>query len=84
MSYEIRITETVKKALKKWDSERRERFYSKVSKLEDYPMKFGKPLRGKLAGLWELYFENSFRILYEVDQNDDVVYIKEVRHKDDF
>jgi len=39
---------------------------------------------GPLSGLWELYFENSFRILYSVDQSEEKVFIREIRHKDDF
>ncbi|MFB6294847.1 MAG: type II toxin-antitoxin system RelE/ParE family toxin [Candidatus Nanohaloarchaea archaeon] len=81
---DIVITDTVREQLRKWDGDRRERFYSKVEKLESYPDSYGKPLRGRLSGLWELYFDGSFRILYSIDRDQEVVYVKEVRYKDEF
>ncbi|MDY6771364.1 MAG: type II toxin-antitoxin system RelE/ParE family toxin [Candidatus Nanohaloarchaea archaeon] len=84
MAYTVLIPEPVEREIAGWDDERRDTFFTKVEKLERYPKKFGKPLRGPLSGLWELYFENSFRILYSVDDENRNVYVKEIRHKDDF
>lgn len=84
MGFEVIIPEPVEKEVTSWDGDRQEVFFTKIEKLERYPTKFGKPLRGPLSGLWELYFENSFRILYSVDRDEKKVLIREIRHKDDF
>ncbi|MDH7594459.1 MAG: hypothetical protein QHG99_08990 [Methanomicrobiales archaeon] len=44
----------------------------------------GKPLRGSLHGLWELYFERKFRILYTIDFEKGEVIIEAIKHKDEF
>ncbi|MCE8422937.1 MAG: hypothetical protein J5U17_12530 [Candidatus Methanoperedens sp.] len=37
-----------------------------------------------LHGYWELYFENRFRILYTIDNKEQIVIIEAIRHKDDY
>lgn len=84
LGYTVILSDTVKEELENWDRSRQERFSKKIKKLEEFPTRFGKPLRGSLAGIWELYFEGSFRILYSIDQKSEEVYVKEIRHKDEF
>lgn len=67
MRYEVVIPEPVEDEVRDWDSDRQEAFFKKIDKLRSFPTKYGKPLRGSLAGIWGLYFEGSFRILYEVE-----------------
>ena len=60
------------------------RFATKIRKLKEDPDIFGKPLRGRLDGYWELYFEHRYRILYIIDRNENIVSIEALWHKDDF
>lgn|GEM_PF-4336235 len=48
-------------------------------KLKGNPDLRGKPLRGRLRGYWELYFEKRFRILYTINYE-----IEAIKHKDEF
>jgi mRNA-degrading endonuclease RelE of RelBE toxin-antitoxin system len=52
--------------------------------LSENPDIHGKPLRGSLHGLWEIYFERKFRILYTIDIERKEVIIEAIKHKDDF
>jgi len=64
MAFKITIKEPAEKWLRKYDREIQKRFAAKIRKLKENPEIHGKPLRGVLHGIWELYFENRFRILY--------------------
>ena len=46
--------------LRRQPSEIQKRFAVKIRKLKETPKVFGKPLRGRLHGYWELYFENRY------------------------
>lgn len=83
MTYEVEITQACMKALLKLDSERRRRFDKRILRLAEEPRQ-GKPLRSELHGLWELYFEKSFRILYSIDDEQSKVLVKAIMHKDEF
>ncbi len=84
MDYEVRITETVQKEIKKkLDAHLIDRLDTRIKKLEDNPKSFGKPLRGELAGKWEIYFERRYRIIYEIYENAYVVEIVGFKHKDE-
>ncbi|MEA1924418.1 MAG: type II toxin-antitoxin system RelE/ParE family toxin, partial [Candidatus Altiarchaeota archaeon] len=60
------------------------RFKKKILKLQKNPEKHGKPLRTKLAGYWELYFERKYRIIYTINKQNQTVYIEAIKHKDEF
>lgn len=49
MNYEVKITEPAERKLKKFDKEIQKRFASKIRKIRENPMLFGKPLRNVLA-----------------------------------
>ncbi len=81
--YEVRLTEnTQKEAKKRLDNQLYERLLKRVQKLETNPKSYGKPLKFPLAGTWELYFEHRYRILYEIDEGNKIVWITGVKHKD--
>jgi addiction module RelE/StbE family toxin len=82
--YKIEIREPAEEWLKKYDREIQRRFAAKIRKLADNPDVHGKPLRGALHGLWELYFERSFRIIYSIDDKNRIVVIEAIKHKDEF
>jgi mRNA-degrading endonuclease RelE of RelBE toxin-antitoxin system len=52
--------------------------------LSENPDIHGKPIRGSLHGLWELYFERKFRTLYTIDFENGEVIIEAIKHKDEF
>ncbi|MBI4214776.1 type II toxin-antitoxin system RelE/ParE family toxin [archaeon] len=83
MVYEIKISGPAEKQLSKLDKETIRRFFNKIEKLADNP-EVGKPLRQPLFGLWELYFEKSFRIIYSIDFSTKTVIIEAIKHKDEF
>lgn len=85
MPYEVivpdRVITEVRKRLK--DQELMNRFYRKLRKLEDNPKVHGKPLRKPLAGIWELYFEKRWRVLFEIHEEEKAVLILALKHKDE-
>jgi addiction module RelE/StbE family toxin len=84
MSFKINIKEPAERWLRKYDREIQKRFAVKIRKLKENPEIHGKPLRGVLHGYWELYFENRFRILYTIDNKEQIVTIEAIKHKDEF
>jgi addiction module RelE/StbE family toxin len=84
MTFTITIREPAEKWLRKYDVEIQRRFAIKIRKLQEHPDLHGKPLRGQLHGMWELYFENKFRILYTIDYTEQIVTIEAIKHKDEF
>lgn len=83
-SYRVVIRKPAEDRLKAYDKDVQRRFAQKIRKLYENPDVHGKPLRGSLHGLWELYFERKFRILYSIDFEKNEVVIEAIQHKDDF
>jgi len=82
--YEIIIPEPIDKWINKHlNNELIKRLDKKIQKLETGPDIYGKPLRGQLAGVWEIYFEKRYRVLYEIDYRNKKVYIIGIKHKDE-
>ena len=82
--YRIVIRKPAEYRLIGYDKEIQRRFVQKIRKLSNYPDIHGKPLRGSLHGLWEVYFERKFRILYTIDIEKGEVIIEAIKHKDEF
>ena len=84
MTYSIEITETAQKEIaKKLEAYLIDRLDKRIKKLEIEPNIYGKPLRGPLAGIWEIRFEKRWRIFYKIDENKKIVYIVGLKHKDE-
>jgi len=84
MQYEIIIPEKIQRIIdKKCDKHLKKRLFTKLLKLEDNPRSYAKPLRVPLAGIWEIYFEKRWRILFEIDENEKVIIIVGFKHKDE-
>ncbi len=83
-SYRIVIRRPAEDRLKDYDKEIQRRFVQKIRKLSENPDIYGKPLRGSLHGLRELYFERKFRILYTLEFEKGEVIIEAIKHKDEF
>jgi len=84
MVYEIIISPTAEKDLKKFNRQLQRRFFKKIEKLKEHPDVYGKPLRRPLAGKWELRFERRWRIVYKINDKNKVVEIVAIWHKDEF
>lgn len=80
MGFEVEIKESAEQQIKELDKSKREEIISQMEKLEDYPEKYGKPLRGRLNGLWQLR-SGKYRIWYTVE--DAKVIVRAVKHKED-
>ncbi|CAG0956313.1 hypothetical protein METP3_00553 [Methanosarcinales archaeon] len=84
MSYEIIIPEKIQRIIdKKCDNHLKKRLFTKLLKLENAPQSYAKPLRVPLAGIWEIYFEKRWRILFEIDENEKMIIIVGFKHKDE-
>lgn len=76
-----RVQDEVKKRLK--NKELINRFYKKLQKLENEPLVHGKPLRKPLSNIWEIYFEKRWRVLFEIHENEKIVLIVALKHKNE-
>ena len=84
MSYDVIIPDKIQRVIrKKLDKSLERRLIHKLLKLETAPLSYGKPLRHPLAGIWEIYFEKKWRVLFEVDENEHTVIIVGFKHKDE-
>jgi mRNA-degrading endonuclease RelE of RelBE toxin-antitoxin system len=73
MSYEIDIPDKIQRIIdKKLDKHLKVRFYKKLLKLELAPHSYAKPLRHPLSGIWEIYFEKRWRVLFEIHESQDL------------
>ncbi len=83
MKYEVVVPYRIEIELKKHLKSREliRRFYKKLRKLERYPTVYGKPLRKPLSGIWEIYFEKKWRVLFEIHEKDKTVVIISFKHK---
>jgi len=84
MQYEIIIPKKIQRIIdKKCDKHLKDRLFTKLLKLENTPRLYAKPLRVPLAGIWEIYFEKRWRILFEIDENEKVIIIVGFKQKDE-
>ena len=83
MSYIVESTETFDREFKKKHRDKKHYLENIISKLEKYPEKYGKPLRGRLHGIWQTRLGDNFRIWYEINDIEKRVTLKAVLHKDE-
>ena len=84
MSYKIIILKNPEKLIhKKCDKHLKMRLFKKLLKLENTPRSYAKPLRSPLDGIWEIYFERRWRILFEIDEENKLIKIVAFKHKDE-
>lgn len=84
MVYRVEITETAQKEmLKKLGPHLIDRLNKRVKKLETEPRVYGKPLKGPLAGIWEIRFEKRWRVFYRIYDDQKLVRITGLKHKDE-
>ncbi len=84
MSYEIIIPDKIQRIVdKKCDEHLKKRLFTKLLKLKDNPQLHAKPLRAPLAGIWEIYFEKRWRVLFEIDEDSKLIIVVGFKHKDE-
>lgn len=84
MPYRVIIPDKIQRIIdKKLDKHLQMRLYNKLLKLKNEPQSYAKPLRHPLAGLWEIYFEKRWRILFRINENEKTVVIIGFKHKDE-
>ena len=81
MSYKIELTETFAKEFSRNHKDKKEWLLRMIDRLEKDPQS-GKPLRGKLHGLWQLR-TGPFRVWYEINEEEKRVTLRAILHKDD-
>lgn len=77
--YKIKLTKIAVKDLKKLDKKYQKVVGKAIDRLAENP-KLGKPLKGKLKGVWRLRF-SRYRILYEIQNKKLIVIVFEVKHR---
>ncbi|MFB6158841.1 MAG: type II toxin-antitoxin system RelE/ParE family toxin [Candidatus Nanohalobium sp.] len=80
MSYVVEVKESAEEEIQSLENSKQEEILSQLEKLENYPERYGKPLRGQLNGLWQLR-SGKYRIWYTVE--DETVVVRAVKHKED-
>lgn len=81
MIYEVVLTETSQIFLKKCSQELRQRITKKFEALAEYP-ELGKPMVGKLAGLWSLRI-GKYRALYQIQRGQLIILVLKIDHRKD-
>ena len=81
MSYKIELAETFAKEFSRNHKDKKEWLERMIERLEKDPQS-GKPLRGKLHGLWQLR-TGPFRVWYEINEEEKRVTLRAILHKDD-
>jgi len=79
MSYKILLSPKANDFLEKLDKKDRERMKSKLENLKDNP-ELGKPLTGKLTGLWSLR-TGDYRALYQIKHNELLILVLKIKHR---
>lgn len=52
MGYKVEIKKPAEDEIKKLDKSKAEEILNIMDKLKEHPQKYGKPLGGRLSGLW--------------------------------
>ncbi len=81
MIYIVETTETFEREFRRKHRDKIEWLKKIKEKLENFP-EYGKPLKGRLHGIWQIRIE-SFRVWYEVNHAEKKVIIRAILHKDD-
>ena len=81
MKYQLEITSSAEKVLRKYAAKLQERIIDKISKLSHHPRPFGsKKLRGSKDYRTRI---GDYRIIYSIDDNKKVIAILDIGHRKD-
>jgi len=85
MTWKIEYLESVRKSVKNLDVQTRKRIRhyleDRVAALDD-PRQLGKPLKGKLSGIWR-YRIGDFRVLAKLQNEKLIVLVLDIAHRKD-
>ena len=79
MNYKILISPKANNFLKKLNKPNKERIENKLRDLSKNP-ELGKPLTGKLAGLWSLRI-GDYRTIYQIKNNELLILVLKIGHR---
>ena len=77
--HEVILKKPAKKFLRKLDNSEQKRIINKLKELKQNP-RLGKPLIGKLSGLWSLRI-GKYRALYQIVENELIIFILNIGHR---
>jgi mRNA interferase RelE/StbE len=77
--FDVRLQDPAKKFLKKLEKQEQTRIIKKLKQLKENP-ELGKPLTGKLSGLWSLRV-GKYRALYQIRNNELLILILDIGHR---
>ena len=81
MSYKILLSPKANDFLEKLDKKDKERMKNKLEDLKNNP-ELGKPLTGRLAGLWSLR-TGDYRALYQIRHGELLILVLKIKHRKD-
>ena len=84
MGYGLQISDKIDKIfskLLKKDRKQLEIIHKKVEEIRENPHHY-KPLRGDMAGTWEVHIDKSFVLTYKSDEQNKVVKLLDYDHHD--
>lgn len=79
MSYELLLSQSADNFLNKLETNTAKRIRNKLLQLKENP-ELGKPLVGRLTGLWSLRMGN-YRTIYEIEHNKLHIFIVQIGHR---
>ena len=79
MSYKILLSPKANDFLEKLDKKDRKRIKDKLEDLKNNP-ELGKPLTGRLAGLWSLR-TGDYRTLYQIRHGELLILVLKIKHR---
>ena len=77
--FEVRLETPAKRFLKKLDKPSQSRIIQKLKDLESNA-ELGKPLTGRLSGLWSLRI-GDYRALYQIRHNEVLILVLRIGHR---
>lgn len=77
--YDVRLEDPAKRFLRKLDAPTQKIIIKKLKELRTNP-ELGKPLVGKLAGLWSLRI-GKYRAIYQIRKNELIVFVLRIGHR---
>ena len=81
MAYTIETTEDFEREFKRKHKDKVEWLEKIKEKLHEYP-EYGKPLKGRLYGIWQIRI-GPFRVWYEINDVEKKVILRVILHKDE-
>ncbi|MBI2971426.1 MAG: type II toxin-antitoxin system RelE/ParE family toxin [Candidatus Aenigmarchaeota archaeon] len=81
MVYSVETTETFERAFKKKHKDKIE-WLKKAKERLQYNPEYGKPLKGRLHGIWQIRI-GPFRVWYEINDVEKKVKLRAIFHKDE-